>query len=80
MQSGPWHPPRVAIIISPMVVGQIAKSLERLPSNFDPAAWLKQNRDPIAIVAAEAVKEVVLEALEIGLADHPLVLRRRTGR
>lgn len=79
MQRGPWYSPRVVIVISPTVVGQIAKSVNRLPGDFDAAAWLKENREDIAIVATEAIREVVWEALELGLADHPLVLRRRSG-
>jgi hypothetical protein len=79
MQHGPWYAPRVVIVISPTVVGQIAKSVNRLSGVFDPAAWLKENREDIAIVATEAIREVVWEALELGLADHPLVLRRRSG-
>ena len=78
MQRGPWCAPRVVIVVSPTVVGQIAKSV-KLPGDFDPAAWLKENRENIAIVATEAIREVVWEALELGLADHPLVLCRRTG-
>ncbi|HEY2532779.1 MAG TPA: hypothetical protein VGJ20_33430 [Xanthobacteraceae bacterium] len=79
MQHGPWYAPRVVIVISPTVVDQIAKSVDRLPGDFDPVAWLKENREDIAIVASEAIREVVWEALELGLADHPLVLHRRTA-
>jgi hypothetical protein len=79
MQRGPWYAPRVVIVISPALVGQIAKSVDRLPGDFDPATWLKENREDITIVATEAIREVVWEALELGLADHPLVLRGRSG-
>ncbi len=79
MQRGPWFAPHVVIIISPSVVGQIANSVKRLPGDFDPTVWLKEHREKIAIVATEAVREVVWEALEIGLRDHPLVLRRQAG-
>jgi hypothetical protein len=68
---------RVVITITLAEVSEIAETVHTLPDDFDPAAWLAENREDIAIVATEAVRDVVWEALEIGLADHPLVLRHR---
>lgn len=75
MQSAPRHVTRVAIIVTLDEIKEIAQTVKNLPSDFDPATWLQENRQDIGIVATEAVRDVIWEALEIGLADHPLVLR-----
>lgn len=77
MQSAPRHVRRVAIIVTLDEIKEIAQTVKSLPSDFDPATWLQENRQDIGIVATEAVRDVIWEALEIGLADHPLVLRQR---
>jgi len=56
-------------------VSKIAAEVKILPENFDPVSWLEENFESIATLATEAVRDLVIEALEIGLADHPLVLR-----
>jgi hypothetical protein len=58
-------------------VSEIAKEVRVLPDNFDPASWLEENFDSIAALATAAARDIVIEALEIGLADHPLVLLGR---
>ncbi len=78
MQSAPRHVTRVAIIVTLDEIKGIAQTVKRLPSDFDPATWLQENRQDIRIVATEAVRDVIWEALKIGLADRPLVLRRHT--
>jgi hypothetical protein len=55
-------------------VSKIAAEVKVLPKNFDPASWLEENFDSIATLAMAAARDIVVEALEIGLADHPLVL------
>lgn len=76
MQAALWHRPHVVIIITQADVSEIAETVESLPDNFDPLAWLEQNRIDLGIVVSEAVKDVIFDALEVGLVDHPLVLRR----
>lgn len=56
-------------------VSNIAAEVKVLPEDFDPVSWLEENFENIATLATAAVKDLVIEALEIGLADHPLVLR-----
>jgi hypothetical protein len=56
-------------------VSNIAGEVKILPEDFDPVSWLEENFENIATLATAAVKDLVIEALEIGLADHPLVLR-----
>jgi hypothetical protein len=79
MQGARRHFPQVVVVVTPAEVREIAETVEALPENFDPATWLEENRADIVIVATEAVKDVVFEALEFGLFDHPLVLQRRTA-
>jgi hypothetical protein len=67
--------PRVTILITPADVLEVAETVASLPEDFEPVAWLIENLDNITLVAKEAVKDVLYEALEIGLDDHPLVLR-----
>ena len=67
--------PYINITITPLDVVAIAEGIKKLPLNFDAVAWLERNKQDIQIVAMEAVKDIVYEALEIGLADHPLVLQ-----
>ena len=66
--------PRVVIVVTPEHVNEIAETISELSSNFDPVEWLEETWGDISIVATEAVKDVVWEALAIGLADHPLVI------
>ena len=56
-------------------VSEIAAEVKSLPEHFDPVSWLEENYDSIATLATAAVTDIVIEALEVGLADHPLVLR-----
>ena len=77
VRSARWYTPRIVIIISPAEVNEIAQTISDLPSNFDPVEWLEETWADVSIVATEAVKDVVWEALAIGLADHPLVLRHQ---
>lgn len=79
MQVNPERIPHLAIIITPTVVSEVAEEVESLPENFEPTRWLEENRADIVIVATEAVKDIIHEALEIGLADHPLLLHRRNA-
>ena len=58
-------------------VSEIAAEVKRLPEHFEPVSWLEENFESIAAVATAAVRDIVIEALEIGLADHPLVLLNR---
>ena len=67
----------VLVTVTAAEVGEIAEQVDGLPEDFDPAVWLAENRTEITIVATEAVKDVIYEALEIGLADHPLILPRQ---
>lgn len=60
-------------------VSQIASEVKDLPKNFDPATWLENNLENIATLATAAARDIIIEALEIGLADHPLVLRSRAA-
>ena len=70
------HDPFITIVITLVEVAKIAETIEGLTEDFDPATWLEENRAAVTIVATEAVKDVVYEALEFGLADHPFVLHR----
>ena len=45
----------------------ISIAVGNLPHDFDPATWLEENAADLTIVATEAAKEVVYEALELGL-------------
>jgi hypothetical protein len=76
-----WHVPRVAVIVTPKEVGEMADLVVEhggaLPEDFQPAAWLEANRIDLGIVARDAVQDVVFDALEGGLIDHPLLLHRR---
>ena len=56
-------------------VNDIAEEVRSLPERFEPVSWLEENYESIATLATAAVRDIVIEALEIGLADHPLVLR-----
>jgi hypothetical protein len=56
-------------------VREIATEVKSLPERFEPVTWLEENYESIATLATAAVRDIVIEALEIGLADHPLVLR-----
>ena len=58
-------------------VSEIATEVKSLPKRFDPVSWLEENYDNVATLAIAAVKDIVIEALEIGLADHPLILFRQ---
>jgi hypothetical protein len=66
------HVPSILVMITAAEVGEMAKAKEigDLPPDFDPATWLEENHADLSIVATEAVKEVVYEALELGLANH----------
>ena len=81
MPTTPCHVPHVTITVAPMEVSEIAGFVADrggvLPEKFQPAAWLEANRADLAIVATEAVTNVVADALEGGLIDHPLLLHRR---
>jgi hypothetical protein len=83
MPTTPCHVPHVTITVTPTevneIAGFVADSGGVLPENFQPAAWLKANRADLAIMATEAVTNVVADALEGGLIDHPLLLHRRMG-
>ena len=79
MQASPERIPHLVIIITPTVVSEIAEEVEILPEDFEPTRWLEENRGDIVILATEAVKDIIYEALEIGLADHPLLLHRRNA-
>ncbi len=65
----------ILVTIRSTEVANIAAEVNALTENFDPAGWLEQNCENIATLATEAVKDIIIEGLEIGLADHPLVLR-----
>jgi hypothetical protein len=65
----------ILVTITPTEVGRIAADVKASTENFDPVGWLEQNCENIATLAMAAVKDIVIEGLEIGLADHPLVLR-----
>lgn len=71
-----WFARRVVLVVTSTVVSEIAKTIEDLPGDFDPVEWLDENQQDISIVAAEAIRDIVWEALKIGLADHPLVVQR----
>jgi hypothetical protein len=71
-----WFARRVVVVVTATIVGDIAKTIEDLPGDFDPVEWLDQNQQDISIVATEAIRDIVWEALKIGLADHPLVQQR----
>ena len=60
-------------------VGDIAAEVKNLPTNFDPVTWLENNLENIATLATAAARDIIIEALEIGLADHPLVLLSRAA-
>ena len=59
--------PSIQITITASEVGEMAQEVGNLPRDFDPATWLEENAADLTIVAAEAAKEVVYEALELGL-------------
>jgi hypothetical protein len=65
----------ILVTITPTEVGKIAAEVKASTENFDPVSWLEQNGESIATLATAALKDIVIEGLEIGLADHPLVLR-----
>ena len=67
---------QVVVVVTSTLVSEIAETIEDLPGDFDPATWLEKNQEDISIVATEAIRDVVWEALKIGLADHPLVLQK----
>ena len=77
----PWPAPHVKIIVTPVEVGEIAELVVNdggvLPENFQPAEWLEANQADLGIVITEAIKDVLFDALEGGLIDHPLLLQRR---
>ena len=81
MRSSPWQEPHVEIIVTPVEVGEIAELVVNdgggLPENFQPAEWLEANRADLGILITEAVKDILFDALEGGLIDHPLLLHRR---
>jgi len=41
----------------------MAREVGDLPQDFDPVTWLEKNHADLTIVATEAVKEVIYEAL-----------------
>jgi hypothetical protein len=65
MPATPCHVPQLTITITPKEVGEIAGFVTDsggvLPENFQPAAWLEANQADLAIVATEAVTNVVAE-------------------
>jgi hypothetical protein len=61
--------PFISVMITATEVGEMAQEVGNLPHGFDPAIWLEENRADLTVVATEAVKEVVYEALELGLAN-----------
>jgi hypothetical protein len=63
--------PFISVMITATEVGEMAQEVSNLPHGFGPAIWLEENRADLTVVATEAVKEVVYEALELGLANHP---------
>jgi hypothetical protein len=68
---------RTVITITPSEVLKIARTIKEIPSSFDAVGWLEEKWEEISIVAQQAAKDVIWEALAIGLADHPLVLAER---
>ena len=58
--------PSIQITITASEVGEMAQEVGNLPQDFDPATWLEENAADLTIVATEAAKEVVYEALELG--------------
>jgi hypothetical protein len=69
--------PNVAYCVATLTsadVSRIAKEVKSLPENFESLSWLEQNFESIATLAAAAIRDIVIEALEIGLSDHPLIL------
>lgn len=81
MRSSPWREPHVEIIVTPIEVGEIAELVVTdggvLPEKFQPAEWLEANRADLAILITAAVKDILFDALDGGLIDHPLLLHRR---
>jgi hypothetical protein len=71
----PQNATYILVTITPKEVGNIAGEVKVSTEYFDPVTWLEQNCVSIATLATAAVKDIVIEALEIGIADHPLVLR-----
>ncbi len=69
--------PHVAIIVTPEGISELAALVVNvgaaLPADFQPAAWLHAHRVDLKILADEAVKDVVFDALLFGLEDHPLL-------
>jgi hypothetical protein len=65
------HVPCILVMISATEVGEMAQEVGNLPQDFDPATWLEENRIDLTIVANEALKEVVYEALEKGQGEPP---------
>jgi len=66
----PRHVPRILVMITATEVDEMAQEVGYLPQDFDSAIWLEENRAELTVVATEAVKEVVYEALEQGLANY----------
>jgi hypothetical protein len=64
----------ILVTITPKEVGQIAAEVKASTENFDPVGWLERDCESIATLATAAIRDIVIEGLEIGLADHPLVL------
>jgi len=61
------HVPSILVTVTASEVAEMAQEVGNLPQDFDPAAWLEENAGDLAVVATEAVREVVYEALELGL-------------
>ncbi len=55
--------PFIQVMITVAEVGEMAREVGDLPQDFDPVTWLEENHADLTIVATEAVKEVIYEAL-----------------
>lgn len=64
--------PSILVMITAAEIGEMAKEVGDLPQDFDPATWLEEHHADLTAAAAEAVNEVIYEALELGLANHPI--------
>jgi hypothetical protein len=67
--------PFISVTVTATEVREMAEEVGYVSQDFDPALWLEENRVDLTVVATEAVKEVVYEALELGLVNRTRIVQ-----
>jgi len=67
--------PFISVTLTATEVREMAEEVGYVSQDFDPALWLEENRVDLTVVATEAVKEVVYEALELGLVNRTRIVQ-----